>query len=412
VRCEKVVRMNFVDLQAVKPERHPMPALRVLFLIAGLFSGLTGVSAQSIQTAAPIAALYDIGTASFLFMKAGDQPHPPASLVKLLTAEIAFDALAKGEISLDQEIQITETVWRRGGAPAGGAAMYAPLNSRVAVRDLLQGLVVQSGNDAALALAEGLSKSEAAFVTRMQERARALGLTRSQFRNPMGFSHPEQRVTAREMALLAAHVIRTHPERYALFGQREFTWNSIRQTNRNPLLTMNIGADGLKTGMISESGFNLVGSAVQDGRRLVVVVMGADTAQTRAAEARKLLEWGFRNFERRKLLEKVTPLTEAKVSGGIIRQVPVGVADDVELLLPKSAADQLSVRISYKGPLKAPVTQGQAIGALTVMRGDVAAFEAPVIALADAPLGSLGKRAWDNVADWTIGLFRRGSSRP
>ncbi len=367
--------------------------------------------AQSIQTAAPIAALYDVGTRSFLFLKAADQPAPPASLVKLLTAEIVFDAIAKGELTLEQELPITETVWRRGGAPAGGAAMYAPLNSRVSVSDLLQGLIVQSANDAAMAFAEGLSKTEAAFVTRMQERARTLGLVRSQFRNPTGFAHPEQRVTAREMALLADHIIRMHPERYPLFAQREFTWNKIRQTNRNPLLAMGIGADGLKTGMIAESGFNLVGSAVQQGRRLIVVVMGADSLQTRAAEARKLLEWGFRNFERRTLLKQGAPLTEAKVSGGVVRQVGVGVTEDVELLLPLSAADIVNVRINLKSPLRAPIAAGDKVGTLVVMRGDVTAFEAPVVALEDAPLGSLTKRAWDNVLQWTVNLFRRGSAK-
>jgi serine-type D-Ala-D-Ala carboxypeptidase (penicillin-binding protein 5/6) len=403
--------MLAVDLAALRPERHGMSLLRMLLTLAGLLALAGPARAQSMQTVAPVAALYDVGTASFLYLKAGDQPSPPASLVKLMTAEVVFEALARGEITLEQEFPITEAVWRRGGAPAGGSAMYAPLNSRVAVKDLLQGLIVQSGNDAALALATGIAGSEAAFVTRMQERGKALGLTRSQFRNPMGFAHPEQRLTARELTLLTAHIIKTYPDRYPLFGQREFTWNNIRQTNRNPLLTMNIGADGLKTGMIAESGFNLVGSAVQDGRRLIVVVMGAETAQVRAADARKLLEWGFSNFERRKLLDRSVPLTEARVNGGAVRQIPVGVSNDIEMLLPKSAADPVSVRISYRGPLKAPVTAGQEIGALTVMRGDVAAFETPVIALEGAPAGSLAKRAWDNVVDWTIGLFRRGPTK-
>ncbi len=370
-----------------------------------------GARAQSIQTAAPVAALYDVGTRSFLFLKGGDQLMPPASLVKLLTAEVVFDALSKGEITLEQELPITENVWRKGGAPSGGAAMYAPLNSRVAVSDLLQGLIVQSGNDAALALAEGIAKTEAAFVLRMQERAKSLGLQRSQFRNPTGFAHPEQRVTAREMALLAAHVITTYPERYPLFGQREFTWNRIRQTNRNPLLAMGIGADGLKTGNIAEAGFNLVGSALQDGRRLIVVIMGAESAVVRAAEARKLLEWGFRNFERRKLLDRATPLTEARVSGGLRRQIGVGLAEDIELLLPKSAADPVAVRITFLSPLKAPIAAGQAVGTLSVMRGDVKAMETPVIALDAAEIGPLWRRAMDNGWEWIAGLFRRGGAK-
>jgi serine-type D-Ala-D-Ala carboxypeptidase (penicillin-binding protein 5/6) len=390
-------------------------AMRAMGMVmAGVLASLATVGAaraQSIQTSAPMAALFDVGTGSFLYLKAAEQPAPPASLVKLMTAELVFEALAKGEISLEQEYPITEGVWRRGGAPSGGAAMYAPLNSRVSVSDLLQGLIVMSGNDAALALAEGLAKSEAGFVARMQERAKTLGLTQSRLRNPTGFAHPEQRVTAREMALLAAHIIKTYPDRYPLFGQREFTWNKIRQTNRNPLLALNIGADGLKTGNIAEAGFNLVGSAVQDGRRLVVVVLGAESAQARAAEARKLLEWGFRNFERRKVLEKASPLAEARVSGGTKRQIGVGVGDDIELLMPKSAADTVAVTIRLKSPLKAPVLAGQTVGSLAVMRGDATAFETPAIALEDAPLGSLSKRAMDNSWDWLTGLFRRGASR-
>lgn len=379
----------------------------LLFAALWVLSG-SPVLAQSVQTVAPIAALYDVETRSFLFMKNPDQLAPPASLTKLLTAETVFDALSKAEITPEQEFPITENVWRRGGAPSGGAAMYAPLNSRVQVNDLLQGLIVMSGNDAALALAEGISRSETAFVTRMQARAKAIGLERSQFRNATGYAHPEQRVTAREMALLATHVIKTYPDRYTLFGQREFTWNKIRQTNRNPLLAMNIGADGLKTGMIAESGFNLVGSAVQDGRRLVVVVMGAETAQVRAAEARKLLEWGFRNFERRKLLEKRVSLVEARVSGSEMRVMGLGLTEDIEMLLPKSAADPISVQLSYASPLKAPITAGQTVGTLSVMRGDFAALETPVIALEDAPLGSLSRRAMDNSWDWVVSLFRRG----
>jgi serine-type D-Ala-D-Ala carboxypeptidase (penicillin-binding protein 5/6) len=397
-------------MTAVRAEPSAMLLARLVSLCLVLLLQGLPVRAQSIQTSVPIAALYDVGTSSFLYLKGADQPHPPASLIKLLTAETVFDALAKGEITLEQEFQITESVWRRGGAPSGGAAMYAPLNSRVAVRDLLQGLVVQSGNDAALALAEGMARTEVAFVARMQERAKVLGLARMQARNATGFTHPDQRVTAREMALLAAHLVRAYPDRFTLFGQREFTWNNIRQTNRNPLLALGIGADGMKTGMIAESGFNLVGSAIQEGRRLIVVVMGADTAQTRAAEARKLLEWGFRNFEKRRLLEKASPLAEARVSGGTVRAIPVGVAEDIEMMLPKSAADTVGVRLTYRGPLKAPVAAGQPIGTVTVLRGDAAVLEVPAVALQESATGSLFRRAWDNITGWSLGLVRRGPS--
>jgi serine-type D-Ala-D-Ala carboxypeptidase (penicillin-binding protein 5/6) len=375
------------------------------------FSSSLDARAQSIQTTVSVAYLYDVGTKSVLFEKSADELFPPASIIKLLTAETVFYALKNGQVMMETEYLISENVWRKGGAPSGSAAMFAALNSRVAVSDLLQGLLVMSANDAALALAEGISSSEAEFVKRMQVRATALGLTRSQFRNATGFSHPEQRVTAREMAKLASHIIQTYPEYYATFGQREFTWNKIRQLNRNPLLTLNIGADGMKTGNIAEAGFGLVGSAVQDERRLILVILGADSALTRSTEAKKLLEWGFRNFERRKLLEKGVALAEAKVTGGTGASVNLGVREDVDLLLPKSSLDAVSTKIIYSGPIKAPVLVGAELGRLVVNRGSTIALEVPVVALSAVPEGSLNKRAFDNSWEWASSLFRRGGSK-
>jgi serine-type D-Ala-D-Ala carboxypeptidase (penicillin-binding protein 5/6) len=378
-----------------------------LGLVAALIALSSAAWAQSVQVSAPVALLVDANAKAILFEKKPDELHPPASLVKLMTAEIIFDALKAGRLTLEQELPITENVWRRGGAPSGGAAMFAPLNSRVTVANLLQGLLVQSANDAALALAEGLSGSEARFVGMMNERAGVLGLKSSRFRTATGFAHPEQRVTARDMAELAQHLIATYPDRYPLFGQREFTWNNIRQTNRNPLLSLNIGADGLKTGNVAEAGFNLVGSAEQGGRRLIVVILGAETAQLRAADARRLLEWGFNNFERRKLLDREAPLTEAKVSGGVRPTLALGLREDIVMLLPKSTLDPVLTTINYKGPVRAPVAKGDELGKLQVRRGTTLALEVPIVALEDVPQGSLGKRAWDNSLDWMTGLFRR-----
>jgi D-alanyl-D-alanine carboxypeptidase (penicillin-binding protein 5/6) len=384
--------------------RRPLPF--ALALVLALAAALGGARAQSVQVASPIAYLLDVGTDGMLFEKKADELHPPASLVKLLTAETIFHALKAGEVTLEQDLPITENVWRRGGAPSGGAAMFAPLNSRVSVSNLLQAMLVQSANDAALALAEGIAKSEAAFVSRMQERAKVIGLTRSKFGNATGYAMPEQRVTAREMALLARHVIETYPDRFPLFGQREFTWNNIRQTNRNPLIAANAG-DGLATGNLGEAGFNIVGTAQQDGRRLIAVVMGADSAQTRAADVRRLLDWGFSNFEKRKLLDKDIALTDAKVSGGVKPGVSLGLRDDIELLLPKSAQDVVTSTIIYRSPVRAPVAKGAEIGRLQVRRNQGVALEVPVVALDSVDQGSLGKRAWDNSLDWMAGLFRR-----
>ena len=382
-----------------------------LFVAALVFPGFHGAWAQSIQTAVPIVYLYDVETKSVLFEKGADDLFAPASIIKLLTAETVFHALKQGQVTVETEYPISENTWRRGGAPSGGAAMFAPLNSRVAISDLLQGLLVMSANDAALALAEGISGSETEFLKRMQARAAALGLVRSQFRNATGFSHPEQRVTAREMAKLAGHIIQTYPEYYAIFGQREFTWNKIRQLNRNPLLTMNIGADGMKTGNIAEAGFGLVGSAVQNDRRLILVVLGADTALTRSAEAKKLMEWGFRNFERRKLFEKGAMLAEASVTGGTSASVTLGVREDIDLLMPKSSLDTVTTKITYFGPVKAPVVVGAELGRLVVNRGTTIALDVPVVALSTVPEGSLRKRALDNSWEWVSGMFRRGGSK-
>ncbi|MGL4634709.1 MAG: D-alanyl-D-alanine carboxypeptidase family protein [Beijerinckiaceae bacterium] len=389
--------------------RRLLLACAVMLCVLGVTSKVA--VAQSIQIASPIAYLYDIDTQSVLYEKAADDLVAPASLVKILTAETVFEALTRGDVTKEQEFLISENVWRRGGAPSGGAAMFAPINTRVAVMDLLQGLIVMSANDAALALAEGMGGHEAIFVERMQKRANAIGLVRSQFRNATGYTHADQKVSAREMAMLAKHMIRTYPEFYALFNQREFTWNKIRQTNRNPLLAMNIGVDGLLTGNNADAGYHIVASGLQDNRRLIAVIMGAENAQMRSAESRKLLEWGFSNFERKKLLDKAVSLTEANVSGGTASVVKIGLSQDLEALMPKSALDPVTVRIQYKGPLKAPVMEGAEVGRLFVMRGQVIALDVPVVALESVPEGSLTKRAWDNSLDWFLSLFRRGWSR-
>lgn len=354
----------------------------------------------------PVAYLYDVGERTPLFEKAADQPHPPGSLVKLLTAGVVFDALKAGRIAFDDPYVVSVDSWRRGGAPSGGAAMFAPVNSRVTVHELLQGLIVVGGNDAALALAEGVRGGEAAFVKDMQAKLAALGLTRSAVRNATGYADPEQRITAREWARLAIHLNETHPERYGYFSQREFTWNQIRQLNRNPLLATMSGVDGLMAGNLSEGGFGVVVSAQQDERRLLLVLLGADSAQTRAAEARRLLDWGFRNFTRRKLLDARIPLGEARVMGGMKPFIPVGLTEGVETLLPLAREDRVDVRILYRAPLTAPVAAGSEIGRLVVRRGTVTAMNVPVIALESVEQGTLLKRASDNLWEMIVSAWR------
>jgi D-alanyl-D-alanine carboxypeptidase (penicillin-binding protein 5/6) len=264
-------------------------ALASLLLLAGLEPG----GAAAPQTSVPYALLIDFGTGATLLAKNADAPMSPASTTKILTAEIVFRAVAEGRLRLDDSAPISARAASEGDSESGGSSMFAQVGSQVRVDDLLRGLVIASGNDAAIALAEHLAGTEEAFVAMMNQRARELGMTRSHFANAWGGGGPRQTVTARDMARLAAYVIQTYPQFYPYFGEAEFTWNGVRQQNRNPLLAVNIGADGVKTGHLAQSGFGLVGSAVQNGRRLILVLNGARTEEERAREARRLLEWGF-----------------------------------------------------------------------------------------------------------------------
>src|SRR5271170_1151334 len=273
----------------------------LLFTILALvLAGPTGGrAAAAIQTKAPYAFLIDDNTGTVLLQKNADSSMTPASTTKILTAEIIFRELTGGRLKLDDTMAISANAAREGDAESGGSSMFAQANTRVRVEDLLRGLLIASGNDAAIALAEGVAGSEASFAALMNKRARELGMTRSTFTNPWGRGDAGQKVTPRDMARLAAHGISTYPQYYKYFGETEFTWNNIRQLNRDPLLGMNIGADGLKTGHLAKSGFGLVGSAVQNGHRLILVINGLKTARERASEASKLLEWGFRALDHR-----------------------------------------------------------------------------------------------------------------
>ena len=380
-----------------------------LALAASLALGLWAQDgrAQSFQTAAPYALLMDFDSGTVLFEKAADELMVPASMVKVMTAEVVFHEIKQGKLSLDTEFVVSENAWRRGGAPSRGSSMFARLGERIRVADLLRGLIVQSGNDSAIILAEGIAGSEDNFARMMTVRAREIGLTKSSFRNATGYHHPDQKVTARELARLSAHIVETYPDLYPMFGEREFTWNRIRQENRLPLLAMDIGADGLKTGNVDESGFGLVGSAVQNGQRLIVVVNGLKTARDRAAESRKLLDWGFRAFEPREIFAKGETVGEARVFGGTRNGVPLVARNAVRVLVPRGSNERLTLRIVYIGPLKPPVRQGAQVARLRATRGDVQALDLPLYAAEDVGVGNLQQRAVDGLLEWGTGMVRR-----
>jgi D-alanyl-D-alanine carboxypeptidase (penicillin-binding protein 5/6) len=411
----------------ILPFRHPMVTTGRLLrcLIAALvaasvaWSGVLHAANHSVQGApkeeggfdgdAPTAILIEASSGSVLFEKNADELRAPSSMMKLMTAEVVFHAIKQGDIKLTDEYRISENAWRRGGAPSGTSTMFAAINSKVSVDDLLHGAIIPSGNDACIALAEGLAGNERIFATDfMTKRARELGMTQSTFGNSNGLPDPTNKMTVRELAMLARYVILTYPEFYKLFGEKEFTWNKIRQQNRNPLLNSLEGADGLKTGYTKEGGYGMVGSAVQNGTRLIVVVNGLEDPEDRASEAKKMLEWGYRNFETRTLFAADQPIGYAKVFGGDSRSIKLSSPDPIKVMVQKNGNEKLIARIVYNGPVRAPIEAGQKIGVVRVWRGANVAVESPVFAAESVGTGSTMRRAIDGVSELVIGMFRAG----
>jgi D-alanyl-D-alanine carboxypeptidase (penicillin-binding protein 5/6) len=361
---------------------------------------------------APTAILIEATSGAVLFEKNADELRAPSSMMKLVTAEVVFHAIKQGDIKLTDEYRVSENAWRRGGAPAGGSTMFAALNSKISVDDLLHGAIIQSGNDACIVLAEAMAGNERTFAADfMTKRAREIGLPRSTFANSNGLPDPGNKMTVRELAILARHIIQTYPEFYKMFGEKEFTWNKIKQPNRNPLLNSLDGADGLKTGFTKEGGYGMVGSAVQNGVRLIVAINGLDDPEDRATEAKKMLEWGFRNFEVRTVFSENQTIGYAKVFGGDSRSVALASHEPVKVMVQKNGTDKLIARIVYSGPVRAPFEAGQKVGAVKVWRGSNVAVETPVYAAEAVGRGSTMRRAVDGVAELAIGLFRAGAEK-
>jgi D-alanyl-D-alanine carboxypeptidase (penicillin-binding protein 5/6) len=392
-------------------------------LAAAIGAGLYGANAapaaapaakkeEGFQTSIPAAVLLDPESNSLLFDKNGDELVAPASLAKLMTRAYVFNEIKQGRLKLDDTFIISDNAWRRGGAPSHGSTMFAAIHSRVSVEDLIHGIIVDSANDACIAIAEGLAGNETAFGAALTKRAREIGLEKSTFTNAEGFPDPNLRVTAREMAQLARHIMQTYPDFFPYFAEREYTWNNIRQQNRNPLLGLGIGADGMKTGETAEAGFNLVGTAMQDNFRLIVVITGAKSDKERADEAKKMLEFGFHGFEARVLFAEGQTIGEAKVFGGDQSYVHlVAPSGLVKVMMPRNANERLLARIVYTGPVPAPIAKGQTIGKLLVWRGDNLALEVPLAAAEDVGRGTMSQRAMDGATELMIGLFKAGVNK-
>lgn len=347
-----------------------------LFLCLTLFAGST--LAQSIETPAREAFVFDLNTGAVLLEKNADELMPPASMSKLMTVTMVFERLKEGSLKLDDTLPVSEKAWKKGGSK-----MFVEVDTRVAISDLLRGIIVQSGNDACIVIAEGLGGSEEGFAEAMTSRARELGLEKSTFRNATGWPDPNHKMTARELGLLAKHIIQDFPEYYPIFAEKDFTFSEIKQGNRNPLLYKNNGSDGLKTGHTEESGYGLVGSAERDGRRIVVVVNGLENAKARSRESERLMEWAFREFNNYALFKTGDIVDNARVWLGNEDTVPLTVESDLTVTLSRAARKSMTVKVVYNEPIPAPIIKGTPVAQLVVEGPEIETVTVPLIATED-----------------------------
>jgi D-alanyl-D-alanine carboxypeptidase (penicillin-binding protein 5/6) len=331
-----------------------------------------------VDTLARQAIMIDFDTGAVLLEKNPDERMPPSSMSKLMTMYVVFDLLKQGRLQLDQMLPVSERAWRMGGSK-----MFVQIGTQVSVENLARGVIVQSGNDACIVLAEGISGSEAQFAELMNEYGRRIGLRASNFRNSTGWPDPEHRMTARDLATLAQRIIADHPEHYRYYNERSFRWNDIAQENRNPTLARVPGADGLKTGHTEEAGFGLTASAARGGRRLILVVNGLPSMRVRAEESERLLEWGFREFDNAVIFRAHETVEEVPVYLGSRATVPLVSGRDLVLTLPRQWRRSLQARVRYEAPIPAPIAKGQEIGRLHVSGQGVPEMELPLIAGAD-----------------------------
>ena len=362
----------------------PHRPLAVAVLIALL---VAGGPAAATETPARQAILVDMTTGSVLLEKNADELVPPASMSKIMTLYMVFERLKDGSLSLDDTFLVSAKAWRKGGSK-----MFVEVDKRVRIEDLLRGVIVSSGNDAAIVLAEGLAGTEELFAEEMTRRAREIGLEHSVFKNATGWPDPEHLMTARDLAILAQHTIENFPGLYPYYAETTFTYNGIRQENRNPLLNQRTGADGLKTGHTEVSGYGLTASVERDGRRLILVVNGLAGVRERATESARLIEWGLREFDTYALFKAGEVVEEAEVWFGEAARVPLVVASDVVVTLPRKARVEMTVAARYEGPIPAPIEAGAQIAKLVVSAPGIQPVEFPLVAGAGVErLGLFGR---------------------
>ena len=381
--------------------------VRIFTSLILIGSGLATVSAQ-----VPIPAPPAIGASSYILVdfhsrdvvaeRESQLAVEPASITKLMTSYVAFREIAQGNLSLDDEVLVSEKAWR-----TQGSRMFIEVGNRVRVEDLLKGIIIQSGNDASVAIAEHIAGDESVFAAMMNEQAAALGMVNTTYTNATGLPDPEQSTTARDVALLARALIEEFPEFYAWYSEREFTFGGIRQHNRNRLLWRDPSVDGLKTGHTSSAGYCLVTSASRDGMRLISVVMGTDSEEARATASQALLNYGFRFFETYQLYDAGAELSRERIWRGRGNEVPLGLADELFVTVQRGRYDALQARLELPDTLSAPVTRGAAVGQLVIELDGEAVATRPLIALADVEEAGFFGRSSDGLRLWLGGLFGR-----
>ena len=366
-----------------------------LSVIAAIAVGIAAVFAipasapyaQALDTPARNAYVIDLATNTVLLNKAADIPMPPASMSKLMTIFMVFDRLKKGSLNLDDTFLVSEKAWRKGGSK-----MFVKVGDRIKVSDLLRGIIIQSGNDACIVVAEGLAGSEDAFAEMMTRRAQEIGLTNSNFANATGWPHPKHYMSARDLAVLSERLVTDFPEHYKIFAEKTFTYSKIKQGNRNPLLYRDIGSDGLKTGHTEEAGYGLAASAVRGERRIVMVVNGLTSIRERSRESLRVMEWAFRTFKPYALFKKDDVITKADIWLGDAPSVSLTIPEDLKLTLSRTARDKMKVTVKMNNPVAAPVKKGQRLATLIVSAPNFQTREIPLLAAEDVQqLGFVGR---------------------
>ena len=362
--------------------------LRPVLILLAL--ALAALPARAFETAASAAWVYDMTTGTVLMDKNADEPLPPASMSKLMTINMLFEALKDGRVTMETEFAVSSNA-----TAMEGSTMFLQESDRPTVRELIHGMIINSGNDACVVVAEGLAGTEAAFSAQMTERGKALGMTHSVFANSSGWPDPVHRMSMRDLGILSQHLIQDFPEYYPIFAETEFNYKDrapANARNRNPLLELGVGADGLKTGHTSEAGYGLAGSAKQGDRRVIFVITGLATDQARAEEAERIVSWAFRQFSEKTVAKAGTRVAEAEVHMGATDTVGLVPAEDISLLVPALVQDNVTAEVVYNGPLIAPVTKGTPVAELIVHAPDLPDRRVPLVAEMDVGPAGFIKR--------------------